>query len=324
MPLLCSLAVWSVSRHKGKAAPLSIGVAVAVADVKATTPGGLEHRAPDSLSCRFVPTTFIAGRDTLLFCRPNTVHFVLYWNCIQYQRLFLFTLGRAFRALWASSTVISGMSSSSRLGRSGFPSLFSGASFPTGSSRGTGGGDTTSVSAMPTAAVVPRRRIRKMKYIGQTKGREGHVSSSASTNNEPYFLSCLLLYVESSFCSEQHYFFWGGLVFAGHWSAMSLAGGCSFPRLVQPSVLHRPSVSSSGVAQVRIGGLVADPSRTVLSAGRAQKCVARQDRSATPKVWARGCATLWGKGKSKTNGSACGTRSNREGSSRGGCLVAQW
>lgn len=79
-----------------------------------------------------------------------------------------------------------------------------------------------------------------MKYIGQTK--EGHVSSSASTNNEPYFLSCLLLlYVESGFCSEQHYFFWGGLVSAGHRSAMGLAGGSFFSRLVQPSVLHRPS-----------------------------------------------------------------------------------
>lgn len=42
---------------------------------------------------------------------------------------------------------------------------------------------------------------------------------------------------------------------------------------------------------------MADPSRTVLSAGRAQKCVARQDRSATPKVWARGCAKVVGEGQ---------------------------
>lgn len=64
-----------------------------------------------------------------------------------------FTLGRALRALWASSTVISGTSSGSRLGRSGLPSLFSllsGTSFPVGSSVGTGGGVATSVSAIAT------------------------------------------------------------------------------------------------------------------------------------------------------------------------------
>lgn len=75
--LCCCALLLSVSRHKAKAAPLSIGVAVAVADAKATTPGELEHRAPGSLSCRFVPTTFIAGRDTLLVDQTRCISFCI-------------------------------------------------------------------------------------------------------------------------------------------------------------------------------------------------------------------------------------------------------
>lgn len=68
------------------------------------------------------------------------------------------TFGSALRALWASSTVMSGISSSSLRGRSGFPSLLvpdSAAATPppsatTSSATGAGGGD-TSVSAIMTA-----------------------------------------------------------------------------------------------------------------------------------------------------------------------------